>query len=128
MKYYTVKEDNEMLALKTLAESDRQDLSSFATMILKRMKTIGVEVTIDGEEVINERVIDDNSILAGYITSYDEYIVSHIDDTEDFKIIITIVNLLTGEIIFNARYQKYNNGKGTSVVEDCARKELREII
>ena len=128
MKYYTVKENDEMLALKTLAESDRQDLSEFAKYILKGAKTIGIEVTIDGEEVIDERVMDDNSILADYIVAYDEYIASHIDGTEDFKIIITIVNLLTGEIIFDARYEKYNNGEGISMAEDCARKELREII
>lgn len=128
MKYYTAKESNEISALMTLAESDRLKWSGFATKVLNEIETIGVEITIDKETIIDERVIDNNSILADYIVSYDEYIASHIDGTENFKISITIVNLLTGEIIFDAYYEKYNDGESTYMREDCARKGLREII
>ena len=128
MKYYTTKECNEISALMDLIKSNRQEWSRFATEALKRIEIIGAEITSDEEKIIDERSIDDNSKLADYIVAYDEYIASHIDDTEDFKITITIVNLFTGEIIFDANYEKYNNGESTSVREDCARKELREII
>ena len=128
MKYYTTKECNEISALMTLAESNKYEWSNFAKEALKEMATIGVEVTIDEETIIDARTMDNNSILADYIVAYDEYIASHIDGTENFKISITIVNLYTGEIIFDAYYEKYNDGEGTSTREDCARKELREII
>ena len=128
MKYYTTKECNEISALMSLAESNKYEFSNFAKEALKEMATIGVEVTIDEEAIINVRTMDNNSILADYIVAYDEYIASHIDGTENFKISITIVNLYTGEIIFDAYYEKYNNGESTSIREECARKELREII
>jgi hypothetical protein len=111
-----------------LAESDTQEWSNFAKDALKKIETIGVEVTIDKEVVIDERAIDDNSILADYVAVYDEYIVSHINGTENFKITIMMINLLTGEIIFDAYCEMYNNGESTSTKEDCARKELRETI
>ena len=128
MKYYTIKECNEISALMTLAESDEQEWSKFAKDIFKKVETIGVEITVDEETIIDERTIDDNSILADYVVAYDEYIASHIDDTENFKISITIINLLTGEIIFDAYYERYNDGESTCTREDCARKGLREII
>lgn len=128
MKYYTTKECNEISALMTLAESNKQELSSFATEVLKGISTIGVEITVDEETIIDVRTKDNNSILADYIVAYDEHIASHIDDTENFKISITIVNLLTGEIIFDAYYERYNDGESTCTREDCARKGLREII
>ena len=128
MKYYTTKECNEISALMTLAESNKQELSRFAKDALKEMATIGVEVTIDEETIIDVRTMDNDSILADYIVAYDEYIASHIDGTENFKITITMINLLTGEIIFDAYYEKYNNGESTCIREDCARKGLREII
>lgn len=128
MKYYTEKESNEILALMTLAKSDIQELSTFAKDALKKVETIGIEITIDKEVVIDERVIDDNSILADYVVTYDEHIAYHRNDTENFKITIMIINLLTCEIIFDACYEKYNNGESTCVREECARKELHEII
>ena len=128
MKYYTTKECNEISALMTLAESNKQELSSFATEVLKGMATIGVEITVDKETIIDVRTKDNNSILADYVVAYDEYIASHIDGTENFKITIMIINLLTSEVIFDAMYEKYNNGEGTYTKEDCARKGLREII
>jgi hypothetical protein len=128
MKYYTTKECNEISALMTLAESDRYELSRFAKNTLKEIEMIGIEVVIDGETIIDVRTIDDNSILADYVVAYDEHIASHIDDTENFKISITIVNLLTGELIYDAYYERYNDGESTCTREDCARKELREII
>ena len=128
MKYYTIKECNEISALMTLAESDEQEWSKFAKDTFKKVETIGVEITVDEETIIDERTIDDNSILADYVVAYDEYIASHIDDTENFKISITIINLLTGEIIFDAYYERYNDGESTCTREDCARKGLREII
>ena len=128
MKYYTTKECNEISALMTLAESNKQELSSFATEVLKGISTIGVEITVDEETIIDVRTKDNNSILADYIVAYDEHIASHIDDTENFKISITIVNLLTGELIYDAYYERYNDGESTCTREDCARKGLREII
>lgn len=128
MKYYTEKENNEILALMTLAKSNGQDWATFAKEALKDIETIGVEITVDKEIIIDERVINNNLILADYIVAYDEYIASRIDNTEDFTIAITIISLLTGEIIFDAYYEKYNNGESTSTRENCARKELREII
>lgn len=128
MKYYTAKESNEISALMTLAESNKYELSRFATEALKGIATIGVEIIIDGKIVFDEREVDDNSILADYVITYDECIASHIDDSENFKISITIINLLTGEIIFDAYYERYNDGESTSTREDCARKALREII
>lgn len=128
MKYYTIKECNEISALMTLAESNEQEWSTFAKNALKKVETIGVEITIDKETIIDERIIDDNSILADYVVAYDEYIASHIDDTENFKISITIINLLTGEIIFDASYASFNKGEGSQVNEWCNRKALREII
>ena len=128
MKYYTAKECNEISALMTLAESNRHEWSRFATEALRKIETIGVEVTIDEETVIDERTMDSNSILADYVVAYDEYIASHIDGTENFKISITIVNLYTGEIIYDAYYERYNDGESTCTREDCARKGLHEII
>jgi hypothetical protein len=128
MKYYTTKECNEISALMTLAESNKHEWSRFAKDALKEMATIGVEITIDEETVIDARTLDNNAILADYVVAYDEHIASHIDDTENFKISITIVNLFTGEIIFDAYYERYNDGESTCMREDCARKELREII
>lgn len=128
MKYYTVKECNEISALMTLAESNWHEWSNFAKDALKEIATIGVEIIVDEETIIDVRTMDDNSILADYILAYDEHIASHIDDTENFKISITIVNLLTGEIIYDAYYERYNDGESTCVREDCARKVLREII
>jgi hypothetical protein len=128
MKYYTAKECNEISALMTLAESNRHEWSGFAKNALKEIETIGVEITVDEETIIDVRTMDDNSILADYVVAYDGHIVSRIDDTENFKISITIVNLLTGEIIFDAYYERYNDGESTCTREDCARKGLREII
>ena len=128
MKYYTTKECNEISALMTLAESNKQELSRFAKDALKEIAMIGVEITIDGEVIIDARTLDNNSILADYIVAYDEYIASHIDGTEDFKISITMINFFTGEIIFDAYYERYNDGESTCMREECARKELREII
>lgn len=128
MKYYTTKECNEISALQTLAESKWHEWSSFAKEALKEIATIGVEIIVDEETIIEARTMDSNSILADYVVAYDEHIASHIDDTENFKISITIVNLLTGEIIFDAYYERYNEGESTCTREDCARKALREII
>lgn len=128
MKYYTAKESNEISALMTLAESNKQELSRFAKDTLKEIAMIGVEITVDEEIIIDARTMDSNSILADYIVAYDEHIASHIDDTENFKISISIVNLFTGETIFDAYYERYNDGESTSTREDCARKGLRDII
>lgn len=128
MKYYTTKECNEISALMTLAESKWHEWSNFAKEALKEIATIGVEIIVDEETIIDVRTMDDNSILADYVVAYDEYIASHIDDSENFKISITIMSLYTGELIYDAYYERYNDGESTSTREDCARKGLREII
>lgn len=128
MKYYTEEEFDEMHALDTLLNSNNKEWSDFAQDALNDIKDIGIEVSIDNEIIIDTRTIDDNSILADCVVAYDEYIASHIDDSEDFKITITIVNLLTGELIYDAYYERYNDGESTCAREECARKELREII
>ena len=128
MKCYTTKECNEISALMDLTKSDRHEWSKFATEALRKIETIGVEIIVDEETIIDERTMDDNSILADYVVAYDEYIASHIDDSENFKISITIVSLYTGKIIFDAYYEKSENGESTSTREYCARKGLREII
>ena len=128
MKYYTVKECNEISALMTLAESDKHELSSFATEALKGIATVGVEITIDEETIIDARIMDNNSDILDYITAYDECVAKSIDSTEDFTIKIEVLSLLTGEIIFCANYEVFNKGEATATSEWCSRKALREVI
>ena len=127
MKYYTEKENNEILALHTLYNSDNAEIADFAMSTLLAMPMIGVEIKVDDEIVIDERVVDDDSAIAEYIVAYDEYIASRIDSTEDYTIKIEATNLLTGEIIFSAGYEMYNKGESTATSEWCSRKSLREI-
>ena len=128
MKYYTEKENNEILALSTLADSDNEEIADFAIKALEDIPSVGVEVIIDGETIIDERAMDDDSILADYIVAYDEYIAKHIDSTEDYNINIDMINLYTGEIVFSAKHEVYNKGEATCMSEWCSRKSLREMI
>lgn len=128
MKYYTEKETNEIFALGTLAGSDDKEISNFATNAFEKIETIGIEVSINNEIIIDVRAKDEDLMLAEYIVAYDEYIASNIDNAEDFKICIKMNNLLTGEIVFESEYEIFNKGDSTSTREYCSRKSLREII
>ena len=128
MKYYTEKENKEILALHTLYNSDNAEIADFAMSTLLAMPMIGVEIVVNDEIVIDERAMDDDSILADYIVAYDEYIAKHIDSTEDYNINIDMINLLTGEIVFSAKHEVYNKGEATCMSEWCSRKSLREMI
>ena len=128
MKYYTIKECNEISALMTLVDSDNKSIADFAKYALTNIPTVGIEIVADGETLIDERVKDNNSDIAEYIAIYDECVARGIDSTEDYAVKIEVVSLLTGEVIFCANYETYNNGEATATSEWCSRKALREII
>ena len=128
MKYYTEKENNEILALNTLTESNCKSIADFAKYALANIPTVGIEIVADGETLIDERVKDNDSDIAEYIAIYDECVARGIDSTEDYAVKIEAINLLTGEVVFCAEYEVYNKGESTITSEWCSRKALREII
>lgn len=128
MKYYTEKENKEMLALMTLSDSDDKSIADFAKYALNSIPTVGVEIVADGNTLIDARVKDNDLDIAEYIAIYDEYVARGIDSTEDYAVKIEAINLLTGEVVFNAEYEVYNKGESTIVSEWCSRKALREVI
>lgn len=128
MKFYTEKETNEILALMTLVDSDSKSIADFAKYALNNIPTVGVEIIVDGETLIDERAIDDDSILAEYVVAYDEYVTRGMDSTEDYAVKIQAISLLTGEVIFCAEYEIFNKGEATATSEWCSRKSLREMI
>lgn len=128
MKYYTEKENNEILALNTLAESNCKSIADFAKYALANIPTVGIEIVVDGETLIDERVKDNDSDIAEYIVAYDECVARGIDSTEDYAVKIEAINLLTGEVVFCANYEVFNKGEATTTSEWCSRKALREVI
>ena len=128
MKYYTEKETNEILALMTLVDSDNKSIADFAKSALANIPTVSVEIVVDNETLIDERITDDNLIIANYIMAYDECVARGIDSTDDFTIKIEVTSLLTGEIIFCANFEVFNGGEATATSEWCSRKVLREIV
>jgi hypothetical protein len=128
MKYYTEKENNEILALNTLAESNCKSIADFAKSALANIPTVGVEIVVDNKTIIDARIKDNNSDILDYITAYDECVARSIDSTEDFTVKIEVLSLLTGEIIFCANYEVFNKGEATATSEWCSRKALREVI
>ena len=128
MKYYTEKENKEILALMTLVDSDSKSIADFAKYALNNIPTVGVEIVVDGETLIDERVKDNDSDIAEYIVIYDECVARGIDSAEDYAVKIEVINLLTGEVVFSAGYEMYNKGESTATSEWCSRKSLRAII
>jgi hypothetical protein len=124
MKYYNEKEIDETIALHTLATSDNKEWAKFAKDALKEIESVGIEISVNDDTIVDIREKDDDSTLANYIVAYDEYIESHINDTENFKIIITIISLLTGEIIFESKFETFNKGESINKSEYCSRKSL----
>lgn len=128
MKCYTEKENKEMLALMTLSDSDNKSIVDFAKSALANIPTVGVEIIVDNETLIDARIKDNNSDIAEYIVAYDECVARGMDSTEDYAVKIEAINLLTGEVIFCAEYEIYNKGEATATSEWCSRKALREVI
>jgi hypothetical protein len=128
MRTFTEKENNEIFALMTLVDSNHKSIADFAKSALANIPMVGVEIVVDNETLIDERITDDNSTIINYIMAYDECVARAIDSTDDFAIKIEVVSLLTGEIIFCANYEVYNKGEATATSEWCSRKALREVI
>ena len=128
MKHYTEKENKEILALMTLVDSDCKSIADFAKSILANIPTVGVEIVVDNETLIDARIKDNNSDILDYIAVYDECVARSIDSTDDFTVKIEVIDLPTGEIIFCANYEVYNKGEATATSEWCSRKALREVI
>ena len=128
MKYYSEKENKEISALMTLVDSDSKSIADFAKYALNNIPTVGVEIVVDGETLIDERVKDNDSDIAEYIVTYDECVARGIDSTEDYAVKIEAINLLTGEVVFCAEYETFNKGESTVASEWCSRKSLREMI